>query len=92
MIELDVNRAYLGGRADGRYAWNLIKDEIDYNKQNTIALPDGLTYITESYFDGFVEELVSSGYDVKSVIRFKCGNAYIKSLLYIYMEKLCKKD
>ena len=92
MIELDVNRAYLGGRADGRYAWNLVKDEIDYNKQNTIALPDGLTYITESYFDGFVEEFVSSGYDVKSVIRFKCGNAYIKSLLYIYMEKLCKKD
>lgn len=92
MIELDVNRAYLGGRADGRYAWNLVKDEIDYGKQNTIMLPDGLTYITESYFDGFVEELVSSGYDVKSVIRFKCGNSYIKSLLYIYLEKLCKKD
>lgn len=92
MIELDVNRAYLGGRADGRYAWNLIKDGIDYNKQNTIALPDGLTYITESYFEGFVEELVSSGYDVKSVIRFKCGNAYIKSLLYLYLENLCKKD
>lgn len=92
MITLDMNRAYLGGRADGRFAWNLVKDEIDYNKQNTIALPDGLTYITESCFDGFVEELVSSGYDVKSTIRFKCGNAYIKSLLYIYMENLCKKD
>lgn len=92
MITLAMNRAYLGGRADGRFAWNLVKDEIDYNKQNTIALPDGLTYITESYFDGFVEELVSSGHDVKSIIRFKCGNAYIKSLLYIYMENLCKKD
>lgn len=92
MITLDMNRAYLGGRADGRFAWNLVKGEIDYNKQNTIALPDGLTYITESYFDGFVEELVSSGHDVKSIIRFKCGNAYIKSLLYIYMENLCKKD
>lgn len=92
MITLDMNRAYLGGRADGRFAWNLVKDEIDYNKQNTIALPDGLTYITESYFDGFVEELVSSGHDVKSIIRFKCGNAYIKSLLYIYMENLYKKD
>lgn len=92
MIELDVNRAYLGGRADGRYAWNLIKDEIDYSKQNTIMLPDGLTYITGSYFEGFVEELVSSGYDVKSIIRFKCGNAYIKSLLYLYLENLCKKD
>ena len=92
MITLDMNRAYLGGRADGRFVWNLVKDEIDYNKQNTIALPDGLTYITESYFDGFVEELVFSGHDVKSIIRFKCGNAYIKSLLYIYMENLCKKD
>lgn len=92
MITLDMNRAYLGGRANGRFAWNLVKDEIDYNKQNTIALPDGLTYITESYFDGFVEELVSSGHGVKSIIRFKCGNAYIKSLLYIYMENLCKKD
>lgn len=92
MIELDVNRAYLGGRVDGRFAWNLIKDKIDYNKQNTVVLPDGLTYITESYFEGFIEELVSSGYDVKSVICFKCGNAYIKSLLYIYLEKLCKKD
>ena len=92
MIELDVNRACLGGRADGRYAWNLIKDEIDYSKQNTIMLPDGLTYITESYFEGFVEELVSSGYDVKSVIRFKCGNVYIKSLLHLYLENLCKKN
>ena len=88
MITLNMNRAYLGGRADGRFAWNLVKDEIDYNKQNTIALPDGLTYITESYFDGFVEELVSSGHDVKSIIRFKCGNAYIKSLLYIYKKNL----
>ena len=92
MITLDVNRAYLGGRVDGRFAWNLIKDEIDYNKQNTVVLPDGLTYITESYFEGFVEELVSSGHEVKSIIRFKCGNSYIKSLLYIYMEKLCKKN
>ena len=43
MIELEINRAYLSGREDGKNVWNLIKDNIDWSTQNTIVLPDGLS-------------------------------------------------
>lgn len=87
MIEIEINRAYLSGIADGKQVWNSIKDKIDWNTQNTIVFPDGLSYITESFFLGFISELREKGLSVKDIIKFKCGNEYIRSLLRIYGEQ-----
>lgn len=92
MIELEINRAYLSGRADGKNVWNLIKDNIDWSTQNTIVLPDGLSYITDSFFLGFTEEVRNRTDSLDKVIRFKCGNEYIRSLVRIYSEWYKKKD
>lgn len=86
MIELEINQAYLSGRADGKNGWNLIRDEIDWNTQNTIVLPDGLSYMTESFFLGFTEEVRNRTDSLDEVIKFKCGNEYIRSLVRFYTE------
>ena len=92
MIELEINRAYLSGREDGKNVWNLIKDKIDWNIQNTIVLPDGLSYMTDSFFLGFTEEVRNRTNNLDAVIKFKCGNEYIRSLVRIYSEWYKKKD
>ena len=92
MIELEINRAYLSGREDGKNIWNLIKDKIDWNIQNTIVLPDGLSYMTDSFFLGFTEEVRNRTNNLDEVIKFKCGNEYVRSLVRIYSEWYKKKD
>lgn len=92
MIELEINRAYLSGREDGKNVWNLIKDKIDWSTQNTIVLPDGLSYITDSFFLGFTEEVRNRTDNLDEVIRFKCGNEYIRSLVRIYTECYKKQN
>lgn len=92
MIELEINRAYLSGREDGKNVWNLIKDKIDWNIQNTIVLPDGLSYMTDSFFLGFTEEVRNRTNNLDEVIKFKCGNEYVRSLVKIYSEWYKKKD
>lgn len=91
MIELEINQAYLSGREFGKNVWNLIKDKIDWSTQNTIVLPDGLSYITDSFFLGFTEEVRNRTDSLDKVIRFRCGNEYIRSLVRIYTE-CCKKQ
>ena len=90
MIEVEINQAYLSGREFGKNVWNLIKDKIDWNTQNTILLPDGLSYMTESFFLGFTEEVRNRTDSLDEVIKFKCSNEYIWSLVRIYSE-CCKK-
>lgn len=92
MIEVEINQAYLSGREFGKNVWNLIKDNIDWSTQNTIVLPDGLSYITDSFFLGFTEEVRNRTDSLDKVIRFKCGNEYIRSLVRIYSEWYKKKD
>lgn len=92
MIELEINRAYLSGREDGKNVWNLIRDNIDWNTQNTILLPDGLSYMTESFFLGFTEEVRNRTDSLDDVIRFKCGNEYVRSLVRIYTEWYRKQN
>lgn len=86
MIELEINRAYLSGGEDGKNVWNLIKDKIDWDTQNTIVLPDGLSYMTDSFFLGFTEEVRNRTNNLDEVIKFRCGNEYIRSLVRIYSE------
>ena len=74
MIELVINQAYLSGREFGKEVWNLIRDEIDWNTQNTVILPDGLSYMTDSFFLGFTEEVRNRTDSLDEVIKFKCGN------------------
>lgn len=92
MIELEINKAYLSGKEDGKNVWNLIKDKIDWDIQNTIVLPDGLSYMTDSFFLGFTEEVRNHTDSLDEVIRFKCGNEYIRSLVRIYSECYKKKN
>ena len=92
MIELVINQAYLSGREFGREVWNLIRDEIDWNTQNTIVLPDGLSYMTDSFFLGFTEEVRNRINSLDEVVKFRCGNEYIRSLLRIYSECYRKKN
>lgn len=92
MIEVEINQAYLSGREFGKNVWNLIKDNMDWSTQNTIVLPDGLSYITDSFFLGFTEEVRNRTDSLDKVIRFKCGNEYIRSLVRIYSEWYKKKD
>lgn len=86
MIELVINQAYLSGREVGKEVWNLIRDEIDWNTQNTIVLPDGLSYMTDSFFLGFTEEVRNRTNSLDEVVKFRCGNEYIRSLVRIYSE------
>lgn len=90
MIEVVINQAYLSGREFGKKVWNLIRDEIDWNTQNTVILPDGLSYMTDSFFLGFTEEVRNRTNSLDEVVKFRCGNEYIRSLLRIYTE-CCKK-
>lgn len=92
MIEVEINQAYLSGREFGKNVWNLIKDNIDWSTQNTIVLPDGLSYITDSFFLGFTEEVRNRTDSLDEVIRFKCGNEYIRSLVRIYTEWYRKQN
>lgn len=92
MIELEINRAYLSSREDGKNVWNLIKDKIDWNIQNTIVLPDGLSYMTDSFFLGFTEEVRNRTNNLDEVIKLKCGNEYVRSLVRIYSECYKKKN
>lgn len=92
MIELEINQAYLSGREFGKNVWNLIKDKIDWSTQNTIVLPDGLSYITDSFFLGFTEEVRNRTDSLDKVIRFRCGNEYIWSLVRIYTEWYRKQN
>ena len=92
MIELEINRAYLSGREDGKNVWNLIKDKIDWDTQNTIVLPDGLSYMTDSFFLGVTEEVRNRTNNLAEVLKFKCGNEYIRSLVRIYSEWYKKKS
>lgn len=92
MIELEINRAYLSGREDGKNAWNLIKDNIDWSTQNTIVLPDGLSYMTDSFFLGFTEEVRNRTDILDEVIKLKCSNEYIRSLVRIYTKCYKKKS
>lgn len=92
MIELEINQAYLSGREFGKNVWNLIKDKIDWSTQNTIVLPDGLSYITDSFFLGFTEEVRNRTDSLDKVIRFRCGNEYIRSLVRIYIEWYRKQN
>lgn len=92
MIGVEINRAYLSGRADGKNVWNLIRDNIDWNTQNTIVLPDGLSYMTESFFLGFTEEVRNRTDSLEDVIKFKCSNEYIRSLVRIYTEWYRKRN
>lgn len=92
MIELIINQAYLSGREFGKNVWNLIKDKVDWNTQNTIVLPDGLSYMTDSFFLGFTEEVRNRTNSLDEVVKFKCGNEYIRSLVRIYSECYRKKN
>lgn len=92
MIEVEINQAYLSGREFGKNVWNLIKDKIDWGTQNTIVLPDGLSYMTESFFLGFTEEVCNRTNNLDEVIKFKCGNEYIRSLVRIYIEWYKKQN
>lgn len=92
MIEVEINQAYLSGREFGKNVWNLIRNEIDWNTQNTILLPDGLSYMTESFFLGFTEEVRNRTNNLDEVIKFKCGNEYVRSLGRIYSEWYKKKN
>ena len=92
MIELEINQAYLSGREFGKNVWNLIKDKIDWSTQNTIVLPDGLSYITYSFFLGFTEEVRNRTDSLDKVIKFRCGNEYIRSLVRIYTEWYRKQN
>ena len=86
MIEVEINQAYLSGRKFGKDVWNLIRNKIDWNTQNTIVLPDGLSYMTESFFLGFTEEVCNRTNGLDEIVKFRCGNEYIRSLLRIYTE------
>lgn len=86
MIEVEINQAYLSGREFGKNVWNLIRNEIDWSTQNTIVLPDGLSYMADSFFLGFTEEVRNRTNSLEEVIKFKCGNEYIRSLVRIYTE------
>ena len=92
MIEVVINQAYLSGREFGKEVWNLLRDKIDWSTQNTIVLPDGLSYMTDSFFLGFTEEVRNRTDSLDEVIRFKCGNEYIRSLVRIYSECYRKKN
>lgn len=92
MIEVEINQAYLSGREFGREVWNLIKDKIGWDTQNTIILPDGLSYMTDSFFLGFTEEVRNRTNSLDEVVKFKCGNEYIRSLVRIYSECYRKKN
>lgn len=92
MIEVVINQAYLSGREFGKNVWNLIRNEIDWSTQNTIVLPDGLSYMTESFFLGFTEEVRNRTNNLDEVIKFKCGNEYVRSLVRIYSEWYKKKN
>ena len=92
MIELEINQAYLSGREFGKNVWNLIKDKIDWSTQNTIVLPDGLSYITDSFFLGFTGEVRNRTDSLDKVIRFRCGNEYIRSLVRNYTEWYRKQN
>ena len=92
MIEVEINRAYLSGRVDGENVWNLIRDKIDWDTQNIIVLPDGLSYMTDSFFLGFTEEVRNRTNNLDEVIKFKCGNEYIRSLVRIYSEWYRKQN
>lgn len=92
MIEVEINQAYLSGREFGKNVWNLIKDKIDWNTQNTIVLPNGLSYMTDSFFLGFTEEVRNRTDSLDKVLKFGCGNEYIRSLVRIYSEWYKKKD
>lgn len=92
MIELEINRAYLSGKEDGKNVWNLIRNEIDWSTQNTIVLPDGLSYMTDSFFLGFTEEVRNRTNSLGEVVKFRCGNEYIRSLVRIYSECYKKKN
>lgn len=86
MIEVVINQAYLSGREFGKNVWNLIRNEIDWSTQNTIVLPDGLSCMTDSFFLGFTEEVRNRTNKLDEVIKFKCANEYIRSLVRIYSE------
>lgn len=86
MIEVVINQAYLSGREFGKEVWNLIRDEIDWNTQNTVIFPNGLSYMTDSFFLGFTEEVRNRTNSLDKVVKFNCGNEYIRSLLRIYTE------
>lgn len=92
MIEVEINQAYLSGKEFGKDVWNLIKDKIDWGTQNTIVLPDGLSYMTDSFFLGFTEEVRNRTNSLDEVIKFKCGNEYIRSLVRIYSECYRKQN
>ena len=92
MIEVEINQAYLSGREFGKNVWNLIRNEIDWNTQNTILLPDGLSYMTDSFFLGFTEEVRNRTNNLYEVIKFKCRNEYVRSLVRIYSEWYKKKN
>ena len=92
MIEVEINQAYLSGREFGKNVWNLIRNEIDWNTQNIILLPDGLSYMTDSFFLGFTEEVRNRTNNLDGVIKFKCGNEYVRSLVRIYSEWYKKKN
>ena len=92
MIEVVINQAYLSGKEFGKNVWNLIRDKIDWSTQNTIVLPDGLSYMTDSFFLGFTEEVRNRTDSLDEVIRFKCGNEYIRSLVRIYTEWYRKQN
>ena len=92
MIEVEINQAYLSGREFGKNVWNLIRNEIDWDTQNTILLPDGLSYMTDSFFLGFTEEVRNRTNNLDEVIKFKCGNEYVRSLVRIYSEWYKKKN
>lgn len=92
MIEVVINQAYLSGREFGKNVWDLIRNEIDWSTQNTIVLPDGLSYMTESFFLGFTEEVRNRTDNLDEVVKFKCGNEYVRSLVRIYSEWYKKKN
>lgn len=92
MIELEINQAYLSGREFGKNVWNLIRDRIDWSTQNTIVLPDGLSYMTDSFFLGFTEEVRNRTNNLDEVIKLKCGNEHVRSLVRIYSECYKKKN
>ena len=92
MIEVEINQAYLSGREFGKNVWNLIRNEIDWNTQNTILLPDGLSYMTDSFFLGFTEDVRNRTNNLDEVIKFKCGNEYVRSSVRIYSEWYKKKN
>lgn len=92
MIEVEINQAYLSGREFGKSVWNLIRDKIDWSNQNTIVLPDGLSYMTDSFFLGFTEEVRNRTNNLDEVIKLKCGNEYVRSLVRIYTEWYRKQN